>query len=446
MKRLFATLLTFSLLLILTACTTAPMETEQPAPQAEPTPTLEEAPPEAPPMEEEPFPGKILIFTEYYEEEANPALLAVKKYGADKVKVCNVHWGLFNPDEIPLNLGYKLVSQYLNGYDETEIKALIIDYTSVPNAERIPYMLRDKRDYFDGVFISLVNTPVYAATNDSFLPSKYSNSRGSDIALRHEYPTTLIMYVDDLSVGSAMVRQAQKMSAETFVYYSFPRHMSDPLLLEQQKLANEECSKQGITFVYAEAIDPTSEAGTDGAQQFILKDVPKMVKRYGKDTAFFCTNSFLQDPLIKAVVETGAIFPQPYNTSLFYNAPLTFGDSEYEFPEEYQGLSEKSLQNNISETARMLKEHDMLGRVSTWPIPVNILTTVAAVEYAVKLINGEALKEGIDLALLEQCMEEYAGVACVARPYVDENGVEYPNFLLVREDYLTFGEEHIKGD
>ncbi|MCL2147637.1 MAG: hypothetical protein FWH52_07500 [Synergistaceae bacterium] len=95
MKRLFATLLTFTLLLNLAAaCAAAPTKAEQPAPQAEPTPTLEEEPPEAPPVEEEPFPGKIVIFTEYYPEEANPALRAVEKYGADKVIVHNVKWEL----------------------------------------------------------------------------------------------------------------------------------------------------------------------------------------------------------------------------------------------------------------------------------------------------------------------------------------------------------------
>ena len=57
MKHLFAILLTFSLLLIIAACAAAPTDAEQPAPQAEPTPVLEEAPPEAPPMEEEPFLG-----------------------------------------------------------------------------------------------------------------------------------------------------------------------------------------------------------------------------------------------------------------------------------------------------------------------------------------------------------------------------------------------------
>ena len=100
----------------------------------------------------------------------------------------------------------------------------------------------------------------------------------------------------------------------------------------------------------------------------------------------------------------------------------------------------------ISETARVLKEHDMLGRVSTWPVPMSMVFTNTAVEYAVKRLNGEAPQEGIDAALLEELMADYAGVQCFARPYVDEDGVEYPNYLLVREDYLTFGEEHIKGD
>ena len=60
------------------------------------------------------------------------------------------------------------------------------------------------------------------------------------------------------------------------------------------------CEELGIEFVDATAPDPTGDAGLSGAQQFILEDVPKMVDKYGKDTAFFSTNCAMQIPLVKA--------------------------------------------------------------------------------------------------------------------------------------------------
>ncbi|HCX78922.1 MAG TPA: hypothetical protein DG577_05900, partial [Firmicutes bacterium] len=50
--------------------------------------------------------------------------------------------------------------------------------------------------------------------------------------------------------------------------------------------------------------------GVSGAQQFILEDVPRQIEQYGKDTAFFSTNCSMQEPLIRSVLEGGAIYPQ----------------------------------------------------------------------------------------------------------------------------------------
>ncbi len=88
-------------------------------------------------------------------------------------------------------------------------------------------------------------------------------------------------------MGSAVIEQAKKQGAETFVHYSFPRHMSYALLAARRELFKENCEKQGLEFVDATAPDPTGDAGISGSQQFILEDVPKKVAEYGENTAFF---------------------------------------------------------------------------------------------------------------------------------------------------------------
>ncbi|MPN27691.1 hypothetical protein SDC9_175125 [bioreactor metagenome] len=96
----------------------------------------------------------------------------------------------------------------------------------------------------------------------------------------------------------------------------------------------------------------------------------------------------------------------------------------------------------ISETAKKLKEGGQLGRMSTWPVPVAMMNTIAASEYAIKWINGEVGDE-LDTKVLEELMTEYAnGIVVTTTPYV-EGSTEYKTFRLIMMDFLTYGEEHI---
>jgi len=126
-------------------------------------------------------------------------------------------------------------------------------------------------------------------------------------------------------MGVSIPKQAAKQGAKVFVHYSFPRHMSIVLLAARRDLMKQTCEEIGIEFVDATAPDPTGDAGLSGAQQFILEDVPKMVEKYGKDTAFFSTNCAMQIPLIKAAYEEGAIYPQPCCPSPYHGFPAALG-------------------------------------------------------------------------------------------------------------------------
>jgi hypothetical protein len=93
---------------------------------------------------------------------------------------------------------------------------------------------------------------------------------------------------------------------------------------------------------------------------------------------------------------------------------------------------------------RIIKEIGMSGRISTWPVPVSMLSTHAAADYAFMWINGEVSMNGIDQAVLKKCMADYAGVPVDTRTlgtYESDLDMSYeplPNWVLVREDYLTF--------
>ena len=80
-----------------------------------------------------------------------------------------------------------------------------------------------------------------------------------------------------------------------------------------------------MKFVDATAPDPTGDAGVPGAQQFILEDVPRKIAEYGKDTNFFSTNCAMQEPLIKASLEGGAIYAQQCCPSPYHGYPGALG-------------------------------------------------------------------------------------------------------------------------
>jgi hypothetical protein len=240
--------------------------------------------------------------------------------------------------------------------------------------------------------------------------------------------------------------QAQKMGAKTFVHLSFPRHMSYAIISARYGILKEECAKLGIEFITYTVPDPTGDIGMAGMQRVMLEELPKLVKQYGEDTAFFCTNCGLQIPLIKAVVENGAIFVQPCCPSPFHGFPTALG-----FISEGQSVfdvagTQDTVGVIVARTTEKLREKNMLGRVSTWPVPVAMMNTVGATAYAVKWINGEVSKEGIDYAVLEQCMADYAGVPVHTRTLGTQEAdlavcdEAFPNWVFVMMDYLTYGE------
>jgi len=352
------------------------------------------------------FPGKIAIFTDSAGDNSEEYLAArhmVEKYGEDKI----IHeWTDGIMDDI-----YQRDAALGRIAADPEIKALIIN-PATPAALGMVDALRENRD---DIFTVICTPP--------------------DSAAGMVARAALVLDTDLPAMGSAMVLRAKSMGAQTFVHYSFPRHMEQPQLAQRRERILEKCRDLGVEFVDATCADPLAELGMAGARQFILEDVPRMVEQYGKDTAFFASECGVQAPLIQAVVESGAIYPQPCCPSPFHGFPLALGLIADE--DEDMGL----IEDVIADTIRTLKERDMLGRLSTWPVPAPFLFTHAGVEYIVKRLNGEVAQDGIDLTALEKCMKDYAGVDCFITVYTDDAGTEYANFLLARESYLTYDDK-----
>lgn len=81
----------------------------------------------------------------------------------------------------------------------------------------------------------------------------------------------------------------------------------------------------GLKYVFETAPDPVSDVGVAGAQQFILEKLPSWINKYGKETAFFCTNDTQTEPLLRQVAKYGGIFIEPDLPSPLMGYPGALG-------------------------------------------------------------------------------------------------------------------------
>jgi len=356
-----------------------------------------------------PFPGKIAVITntvDQNEEEFRSAEALVKKYGTNKV--IHVTW--------PVNFmaeQEQMVTTVSRLAADRDIKALIINQ-AVPGSNPAVDKLLETR-------------------NDVFIAYAQPQENPPDVAAR----ANLILNINELDQGIPIVQQAKKLGAKNFVHYSFPRHMSIVMLAHRRDQIREECVRQGIQFIDATAPDPTSDAGITGAQQYILEDVPRMVARYGEDTAFFSTNCAMQIPLITGVVNSHAIYPQPCCPSPYHGFPSALGI------ETQRGGQMVDVNYMNGETKRIAASRNMTGRLSTWPVPAAMMCTAASFEYAAKWLNGDVPKTGINEGVLAGLMSDYimevtGSNISVSMINYAEGGRTYDNFKLYLMDYLTY--------
>ena len=350
--------------------------------------------------------GKVAIVTNTVsqnEEEYRSAESMTEKYGD---RIVHVTW----PDNF-MTEQEQMITTVGKLAADPEIKALIINQ-AVPGSNAAVDKLLETRDDMLIIYATPQENP-------------------EDVAVRAD----IILQPNELDMGPAMVEQAARMGAKTFVHYSFPRHMAQVLLSSRRELIKEKCAELNLEFVDATAPDPTGDSGVSGAQQFILEDVPKMVAQYGKDTAFFSTNCAMQVPLIKACVSEGAIYPQPCCPSPYHGYPAALGLVS----EDASAVSDMNIEDIVAQTTAALEEAGVLGRFSTWPVPVSMMMTVAGTEYAFEWMAGNTDGK-LDLDVLKAKMDEYAGLDCQMSPYTDDAGTVYDNYQLIMMDYLTYGE------
>ncbi|NLZ71578.1 MAG: DUF3798 domain-containing protein [Clostridiaceae bacterium] len=350
---------------------------------------------------------KIAIYTgtvSQGEEEYQAAQKMVDKYGSDKI----IH--ATYPDNFSSEVE-QVIQGVLQLASDEDVKAIIF-VQAVPGAAAAIDKVRETNP--DMLFISGV-----VAEDPEVMAEK------SDICL----------LVDELSMGRTIPEKAQEMGATRLLHYSFPRHLGYTTIAARRQIMIDTCEELGIEFIDVEAPDPTGDSGMSGAQQFIVEDVKKKIEEYGPDTAFFSTNCGLQEPLIREVLQGGAIYPQqccpsPYHA---YPAALNIDVKGHEGDVQYMLTS---LQEKLSEAGQE-------NRMSTWGIPVNMLMVEAGVDYAIDFCEAKITDRNDTAALqkaVDKVSDDYNAGDIVMSNYITEDDKELDNFYLLLAPYVDFSQ------
>ena len=242
----------------------------------------------------------------------------------------------------------------------------------------------------------------------------------------------IAMISDDLSMGRVIVEQAVAMGADTFAHISFPRHLGMENIAARRALLMETAEEYGLEWVEITAPDPMSE-GVPQAQMFILENFPRWIEEYGENTAFFSTNCGMQEPLITQIINYGGLYPLQCCPSPLHALPAALNIS---IPDEHQG----DMVYLIDAIRTAVEEQGASGRISTWPVPINMFLVEVGTLYSIEFLEGRTDGRH-DPAVLQQIINQVAAsydaeIDLSHWPLPD--GGELDNFYLVLSGFVTF--------
>ena len=284
-------------------------------------------------------------------------------------------------------------------------------------------------------------------TSEAF---RYISEKRPDILLfageAHEDPSVitsaapasnlLATNADNINRGYTIVYGAKLMGAKNFVHISFPRHMGYETLARSRAIMKEVCRDLGLGFYTETVLDPVDEVEQKVAQQFILNNFPLWLEKYGPDTAFFCTNDALTEPLLKRIAELGGYFVEADLPSPLLGYPGALG---LEFTEEEKQDGPFVLKK-IEDAVIAAGGSQRMG---TWAFSYGYATTTGLAEFGKRIVEGTAkIDNPKDLVA---CYNKYTPGANWNMAYYAEakTGMANRQFCLVYQDTYVFGRGYL---
>jgi hypothetical protein len=329
---------------------------------------------------------------------------------------------------------------------------LIKEYGSVKDGGMIQHItypddFMSQQETFISSIVSFADDPLMKAiivnnaipgTAEAF---KRVRARRPDILLLagepHEDPLViqeaadLAVSNDFVSRGYTIIWAAKQLGAKNFVHISFPRHMSYETLGRRRAIMEEACKDLGMNFYFETAPDPTSDVGVAGAQQFILEKVPQWVQRYGKETAFFCTNDAHTEPLLKQLLAYGGLFVEADLPSPLMGYPGALGLDLSKEAGDFPAILKK--------VEKAVIDKGGAGRFGTWAFSYGYTVTAGLGEFGKRVIEGNAKKDSLK-DVFDAFGKYTPGAKWNGAYYTDmATGVRARNQVLIYMDTYIFG-------
>ena len=342
------------------------------------------------------------------EDELRGAELLIQKYGnaAEGGMISHITYPDHFMSEMETTIG-----QLLGLADDPQMKVIVVN-TAVPGTAEAFRRIREKRSDILLFAGSVQEDPEVITT-------------AADLSLTK----------DNISRGYTIPLGAKRMGAKTFVHISFPRHMSYELLGRRRAIMEAACNDLGLQFVFETAPDPTSDVGVAGAQQFILENVPTWLEKYGKDTAFFCTNDAHTEPLLKRIAELGGYFVEADSPSPLMGYPGALGVDLAGEKGDWPAILKK-----VEET---VEKAGGAGRMGTWAYSFGYTNSAAMAEFGKRIVEGRARLDS--MKDLIACYDDLTpGAKWNASYYTDAGtGVRNRKMVLMRQDTYVFGKGYL---
>jgi predicted small secreted protein len=303
------------------------------------------------------------------------------------------------------------ISQIVSLADDKQLKAIVVNQ-AVPGTSEAFKRVREKRP----------DILLFAGEPHEDPPVI---QQAADVAINSDF----------IARGYTIIWAAKQLGAKTFVHISFPRHMSYETLGLRRQIMEEACKDLGIKFVFETAPDPTTEIGVAGAQQYILEKVPQWVQKYGKETAFFCTNDAHTEPLLKQLLAYGGMFVEADLPSPLMGYPGALGLDLTAEKGDFQKILKKVEEAVVAKGGA--------GRFGTWAYSYGYTVTAGLGEYAKTILEGKAQKG--DLAALNAAFAKFTpGAKWNSTNYINATtGEKAPNHFLVYMDTYIFGKGYL---
>lgn len=174
-----------------------------------------------------------------------------------------------------------------------------------------------------------------------------------------------------------------------------------------------------------------------GAQQFILEKMPTWIDKYGKNTAFFCTNDAQTEPMLKSIVEHGGYFIEADLPSPLMGYPGALGLDLADVSGNFEAILKRVEDTVVARGAG--------GRMGVWAYSLGFTTSKALGEFAVDCINQgvthQKFRRYFEIPKVVKFFDaESPNSSWKGRYYADaQTDVESKNHILILQDTYMLG-------